>query len=75
MIDKILAVGGDLTIMDNAGNIPADMVPTETESPLSEEETTPEKIQLWENLFTKLSDLSEKAVKEKKSVKTYKTSF
>jgi hypothetical protein len=75
MIDKILAAGGDLTIMDNAGNIPADMVPTETESPLSEEETTPEKIQLWENLFTKLSELSEKAVKDKKSVKVYKTSF
>lgn len=75
MIDKILAVGGDLTIMDNAGNIPADMVPTESESPLSEEETTPEKLQEWENLFAKLSELSEKAVKEKKAVKTYKTSF
>lgn len=75
MIDKILALGGDLTLMDNEGNIPADMVPTETENHLSIEETTPEKVEQWENLFTKLVDLSEKAVKEKKSTKIYKTSF
>lgn len=75
MIYKILAAGGDLTVMDNAGNIPADMVPTKSESPLSEEETTPEKIEQWEQLFSNLAELSEKAVKDKKSAKVYKTSF
>ena len=75
MIDKILDAGGDLTIMDNTGSIPADMIPTKTESPLSEEETTPDKIEQWEQLFTNLAELSKKAVKDKKSVKNYKTSF
>ena len=51
------------------------MIPTKNESPLSEEETTAEKIQQWEDLYVKLEEKTKQALENKKNKKIYKTSF
>lgn len=75
IIDKLISKGADLTLGDDYDNKPVDMIPTKLESPLTEEETTDEKVQAWEDLYIKIGEMTEKAITNKKVTKTYKTSF
>lgn len=75
MINILLENGADLTIIDDYENEPISMIPTQLESPLSEEETTEEKVQKWEQLYENLAEKTKQALNSKKKNKIYKTSF
>lgn len=75
MIDKIISIGGDLTVIDDYENTPCEMIPTETEHHLDAQDLTAEKIIQWEDLYKRLSDKTIEQKEAKKTKKVYKTSF
>ena len=75
MIDKIISLGGDLTLIDDYENTPCEMIPTEAEHHLDPEELTAEKIIQWEDLYKRLGDKTIEQKEVKKTKKVYKTSF
>lgn len=76
IIDKLLKSGADLTKMDSYENKPAEMIPDPNDPEFEpDEDVTEEKVESWNILFERLSKLTLEKMEEKKSKKTYRTSF